>query len=56
MSNLLEALFGSGLRELDEYESCVESVTAQEILALAKRYFVPGRRVEGVVRGVGKTV
>ena len=57
LAEMLDAwMFGDGLRELDEYESCVESVTAQEILALAKRYFVPERRVEGVVRGVGKTV
>jgi predicted Zn-dependent peptidase len=49
-------MFGSGLRELDEFESRVNAVTREEILSLAKEYFLPERRVEGVVRGVGKTV
>jgi predicted Zn-dependent peptidase len=53
---LVAWLFGTGLRELTEYESRVQSVTSVDILALAREFFVPERRVEGVVRGVGKSV
>jgi zinc protease len=57
LGEMLDAwMFGSGLRELDEFESRVNAVTREEILSLAKEYFLPERRVEGVVRGVGKTV
>ena len=48
-------MFGS-LRELDEYESRVRAVTARGIQDTAQRYFEPSRRVEGIVRGVGKQV
>ena len=57
LAEMLDAwMYGSGLGELEEYESRVESVTAAEILALAQKYFVADKRVEGIVRGVGKTV
>jgi zinc protease len=57
LGEMLDAwMFGSGLRELDEYESRVSAVTREEIQSLAREYFDPSRRVEGVVRGVGKTV
>jgi predicted Zn-dependent peptidase len=49
-------MFGTGLRELTEYESRVQAVTREDMLALAREFFVPERRVEGVVRGVGKSV
>lgn len=48
-------LFGS-LRELDEYEASVRAVTAESMRAVAEKYFDQSRRVEGVVRGVGKKV
>ncbi len=44
-------LFGDGLAELETYDARVRAVTAADIQALAERYFDPGRRVEGVVRG-----
>jgi zinc protease len=57
MGDIAESfLLGTSLRELDEVEACVRGVTAAGMLALAKRYFDPDRRVEGVVRGVGKSV
>ena len=57
LAEMLDAwMYGSGLRELEEYESRIESVTASDILALSQKYFVPETRVEGIVRGVGKTV
>jgi zinc protease len=49
-------LFGKSIRELAEYEDRVRAVTAQQMLELARTYFQPERRVEGIVRGAGKTV
>ncbi|HYW32388.1 MAG TPA: pitrilysin family protein [Gemmatimonas sp.] len=45
-------LFGSGLHELLETETMVARVTADDVLSLARRYYVEGNVVEGVVRGV----
>jgi zinc protease len=57
LGEMLDAwMFGTGLRELTEYESRVQAVTREDMLALAREFFVPERRVEGVVRGVGKSV
>ena len=57
LSELVDAwLYGSGLRELDEHDARVRAVTPAQIRDVAKRYFVEERRVEGVVRGVVKTV
>jgi zinc protease len=49
-------LFGTSLRELDQFVANVQAVSADDILALARTYFDPDRRVEGIVRGVGRTV
>ena len=57
LGDLVDAwLVGEGLGELDRHDERVRAVTARGILALARRYFDEGRRVEGVVRGVGKVV
>ncbi|HXL85948.1 MAG TPA: pitrilysin family protein [Gemmatimonadaceae bacterium] len=57
LAEMLDAwMFGAGLRELPEYDSRVRSVTAEEMRDVARRYFDPARRVEGIVRGVGRTV
>ncbi len=57
MNDVADAwLLGRSLAELAGYEKRVCAVTAADILALARRYFDPERRVEGVVRGRGKTV
>ncbi|MDQ2890108.1 MAG: insulinase family protein [Gemmatimonadota bacterium] len=45
-------LFGDGLAELDMFATRVESVSAQDILRLARTYFDGERVVEGIVRGV----
>jgi zinc protease len=56
LSDVVDAwLFGS-LRELEEFEAGVRGVTPERMLDVARRYFDPERRVEGIVRGVGKTV
>ena len=57
LGDILDAwMFGSGLRELAEHDSRVEAVTREDILDMARTFFVENRRVEGVVRGVGKTI
>jgi predicted Zn-dependent peptidase len=49
-------MFGAGLQELTEHDARVRSVTADQMREVARRYFDPARRVEGIVRGVGHTV
>jgi zinc protease len=57
LGDMLDAwLFGEGLHELAEYDASVRAVRASDIQALATEYFDESRRVEGIVRGVGKTV
>jgi zinc protease len=48
-------LFGS-LTELTTYDASIRAVTAESMRAMAERFFDQSRRVEGVVRGTGKTV
>jgi zinc protease len=56
LAEMVEAwLFGS-LNELEEYEGRVRAVTAEGIRDTARRYLDDSRRVEGIVRGVVKTV
>ena len=57
LAEMLDAwMFGDGLQELTEHDTRVRSVTAGEMREVARRYFDPARRVEGIVRGVGRTV
>jgi zinc protease len=57
LGELVDAwLYGDGLHELSEYEDQVRAVTAAAMREVAGRYFVEERRVEGIVRGVPKTV
>jgi zinc protease len=52
LGDILDAyLFGTSLDELTEHDSRIRSVTAADILSLARRYFDEGRLVQGVVRG-----
>ena len=54
MGDILDAwLFGAGLAERHSFVADIQQVTAADVQALAQRYFVLERRVEGVVRGVG---
>jgi zinc protease len=56
MADMVDAyLFGS-LSELADYDANVRAVTAASMRETAERYFDQSVRVEGVVRGVGKTV
>ena len=45
-----------GLTELEEYEQRVLAVSAEEMRDFARRKFDPSTRVEGIIRGVGRTV
>jgi zinc protease len=49
-------LFGRSLVEIAEYEDRIRSVTADDILRVARQCFDPARRIEGVIRGAGKKV
>jgi zinc protease len=54
LSDLIDSWsFGDGLEELAEHDARVLAVTPADILELARTYFDPARRVEGVVRGRG---
>jgi zinc protease len=57
LGEMLDAwMFGSGLGELLEHDTRVRAVTADQMRDVAQKYFDPKRRVEGIVRGVGRTV
>ena len=57
LGDLLDAwLFGSGLHELAEHDAHIEAVTQNDLLEMARTFFDPDRRVEGIVRGVGRVV
>jgi zinc protease len=56
LADLVEAYLLGSLRELVEYEARVRAVTAASMQRVAAEYFDPTRRVEGIVRGVGKSV
>lgn len=57
LGEMLDAwMFGTGLGELLEYDTLVRAVTAEQVRDVAKEFFDPERRVEGIVRGVGRTV
>ena len=57
LGDLVDAwLYGSGLHEIGEHDDRIRAVTAADMRAVAERYFVEERRVEGIVRGVPKTV
>jgi zinc protease len=56
LADMVDAwLFGS-LAELREFDTRIRAVTAEEMRRVAVKYFDEQRRVEGVVRGVGRAV
>ena len=56
LGDMVDAYMFGGLRELVEFEARVRGVTAEEMMMMAREYFDESRRVEGVVRGVGRAV
>ncbi len=56
LGDMTEAwLFGT-LQDLELYETRVKGVTRERMQQLARKYFDPSRRVEGIVRGTGRKV
>ncbi len=51
MGEMIDAYLFGRLAELEEFESKIRAVSAEEMRAIARRYFVEDRRVEGIVRG-----
>ena len=56
LSDVIEAWFFGKLSDLTSYDARIDAVTAEEMQAVARRWFDPERRVEGVIRGVGGAV
>jgi zinc protease len=56
LAEMLDAWMFGDLSEITQYDARVRSVTAEQMRDVARRYFDPARRVEGIVRGVGRTV
>jgi zinc protease len=56
LAEMLDAWMFGGLGELLDYDARVRAVTADQMRDVAQKYFDPTKRVEGIVRGVGRTV
>jgi zinc protease len=56
LSDVIDAWLFGVLSDLETFERSVSRVTAARMQRLAQRYFDPDRRVEGIVRGVGRAV
>ena len=56
LADVIDAWLFGQLSDLETFERNVRAVTAEKMRELAQRYFDPERRVEGIVRGVGRTV
>jgi zinc protease len=53
LGEMLDAwLFGTGLEEIERHDAQVAEVTAEQMRAVAREFFVESRRVEGIVRGI----
>jgi zinc protease len=51
LGEMVDAFLFGRLAELDEFDARVRAVSAEQMRAIARTYFVEGRRVEGIVRG-----
>ena len=56
LGDLVDAFMFGTLAELTEFEARVNAVTAESMMCVAEQYFDPSRRVEGIVRGVERSV
>jgi zinc protease len=56
LGDMVDAWMFGRLAELQEFDARVLAVTAGEMRSIARDYFDESRRVEGIIRGVGKTV
>ena len=56
LGDIVDAWLFGRLSELDEFDVRVRAVTAAEMQRIARAYFDEERRVEGIIRGVGRAV
>ena len=56
LGDMVDAWLFGRLAELAEFDARVRGVTATEMQQIARAYFDEGRRVEGIIRGVGRAV
>jgi zinc protease len=56
LSDMVDAWMFGSLGELREFDTRIRAVTAEEMRRVAITHFDEQRRVEGVIRGVGRTV
>jgi zinc protease len=57
LGDMIDAwMLGTGVHELEEHDARISAVSAADVQRVAREYFDPERRVEGVVRGIGRTV
>jgi zinc protease len=56
LGDMVDAWMFGRLAELTEFDARVRSVTAGQMRSIARDYFDESRRVEGIIRGVGKSV
>ena len=56
LADMVDAWMFGELEELREFDRRIRAVTAEQMREVAARYFDEERRVEGLIRGVGKTV
>ncbi|MDQ6635204.1 MAG: insulinase family protein [Gemmatimonadota bacterium] len=56
LGDMVDAWMFGQLAELAEFDARVRAVTAAQMRTIARAYFDEARRVEGIIRGVGKTV
>ena len=56
LGRMLDAWMFGSLTDIDEFDARIRDVTARDMREVATRYFDASRRVEGIVRGVERTV
>jgi zinc protease len=56
LGEMVDAFLFGDLADLAVYDERVKAVTAAEMQRVAQQYFVDERRVEGIIRGVGRSV
>jgi zinc protease len=56
LADVIDTWLFARLSDLETFEANVRAVTAERMQQIAQRYFDPDRRVEGIIRGVGRAV
>jgi zinc protease len=56
LGDMVDAWLFGRLAELEEFDARVRGVTAEAMRQIARACFDETRRVEGIIRGVGKAV